>query len=131
MKTEETYNIDFFNSHSTSEIKENEKSEGGTCNQTCPHYFTGLQVGELISFILLGCLTVSKWGQITMWCHGKCLEIRGAAKERKRAKTEKKTADLKAQLEMEMKARESESAGGCLQAAKPEAKTDSIQVDLS
>ena len=40
-------------------------------------------------------------------------------------------AAAKAELELEMKAKESEAAGGCVQAGKPEAKADSIQVDLS
>ena len=88
------------------------------------------EVGELISFILLGCLMVSKWGQITMWFHNKCLEIKKAANERKIAKAEEKKKSLKAELALEMKALESEAAGGCNQAGKPEAQAD-IQIDFS
>ena len=68
VKSETVYNVDFFNSHSETKDK-TEKSGEGTCERTCAHYFTGLQVGELISFVLLGCLTVRYWGEITLWCH--------------------------------------------------------------
>ena len=145
VKSETIYNVDFFNSHSssTSEIKENEKSDEGTCDQTCAHYFTGLQVGELISFILLGFLTVHYWGQITLWCHSQCQILRRTAKDKKRAKAEEKKKKLKAELELEMKAVQSvssalpnqtgqaEAAGGCVQAEKTGAKkADSVSVNF-
>ena len=139
--SEETYNIDFFNSHTAkkSEIKEDEKPDGDTepCAQTCAHYFSSLEVGEMISFILLGYLTIANWGRITMWIHKKWLEIRKTANERKMAKAEARRVlekkSIRAELELERAAVESEgimqieAAGGCNQSGKP---TD-IRVDLS
>ena len=79
--SEETvYNIDVFNSHAVTEENTEDKGEGG-CETTCAHYFTGLQVGELISFILLGCLFVKNWGQISLWCHTQCKEWRKSAEK--------------------------------------------------
>ena len=123
VKSETVYNVDFFNSHPETEEK-NEESEGGTCERTCAHYFTGPQVGELISFVLLGCLTVKYWGEITLWCHSQCLDFRRTAKIKKRAKEEKKKQILKAELELEManqtsqETGSSEAAGGGVQAGK-------------
>ena len=108
--SEETvYNIDVFNSHAVTENTE-DKGEGG-CETSCAHYFTGLQVGELISFILLACLFVYNWGQISLWCHSQCKEFRKSARATKNAKNEKKRQTLKRELEAELAAKA--EAGSC------------------
>ena len=140
--SEETYNIDFFNSHTAkkSEIKENEKPDGDytePCAQTCAHYFSSLEVGELISFILLGHLTIANWGRISMWIHKKWLEIKKAANEREMAKAEARRnlekKSIRAEIELERAAvgskgiMQNEAAGGSHQSGKPA----DIRVDLS
>ena len=126
---------DLSDTSTKSEIKENEKPDGEyaePCAQSCAHYFSSLEVGELISFILLGYLTIANWGRITMWAHKKWLEIRKAANERKMAKAEARKKSIKAELALEMAAVESEgimqieAAGGCNRAGK---QAD-IRVDL-
>ena len=98
--SEETiYNIDVFNSHAVTEEHE-DKGEGG-CDTSCAHYFSGLEVGELISFILLGCLFAYNWGQISLWCHAQCTKWRTSSQAAKVAKTERKRQTLKLELEAE------------------------------
>ena len=143
--SEMVYNVDVFNSHSETKEK-TEESGDGTCEKTCAHYFTGLQVGELISFVLLGCLTVRYWGEITLWCHSQCQDFRRTAKVKKRAKEAEKKKSLKAELEMEMAAaaqsgssgmpnqtgQNAEAAGGGVQAGRESGakKADSVSVNF-
>ena len=102
--SEETvYNIDVFNSHAVTEEHE-DKGEGG-CDTSCAHYFSGLEVGELISFILLGCLFAYNWGQISLWFHAQCTKWKTSSRAAKVAKTEKKRQTLKLELEAEMAAK--------------------------
>ena len=142
MSEETVYNIDVFNSHAVTEEHTEDKGEGG-CETTCAHYFTGLQVGELISFILLGCLFVYNWGQISLWCHTQCTKWRKSARATKVAKNEKKRQTLKLELEAELAAKaeqgscsglpkpnqtvQTEAAGGGAQAGK---KADSVSVEF-
>ena len=63
----------------------------------------GLQVSELISFVLLGCLTLRYWGEISLWCHSHCLNWRKSAQVKKAAKKEEKKEKIKAEVELEMK----------------------------
>ena len=139
---EETVNVDFFNSHTAkkSEIKGDKKPEVDTepCSQTCAHYFSSMEIGEMISFILLGYLIIANWGRISMWIHKKWVEIKKAANEREMAREQERRdleeerirAEIEGRLELERVAvvpSDPEQAGGSHQSGKPAA----IRVDLS
>ena len=81
-----TVEVDFFNSHSAvkSENKYDEKT-ADSCSQSCFHYFTKIEIGELISFLLLGYLLLANWTRISMWCHKKWKKISAARAERESA----------------------------------------------
>ena len=84
---ENIVNVDFFNSH-TEKVADTKALAEGTCDQTCSHFFSGLEVGEIISFILLGVLTLRFWGQISMWCLNQFREMRKSVQSSKTAKME-------------------------------------------
>ena len=135
---EETVNVDFFNSHTAerSEIKGDKKPvDADPCSQTCAHYFSSMEIGEMISFILLGYLIIANWGRISMWIHKKWVGIRKAAKEREMAREaarkdqeeERIRAEVEGRLELQRVAvvpSDHEQAGGSHQAP-------AIPVDLS
>ena len=63
----------------------------------------------MISFILLGYLTIANWGRISMWIHKKWVEIKKAANEREMAREQEKRdleekrirAEIEGRLELE------------------------------
>ena len=58
---------------------------------------------ELISFVLLGCLAIRYWGEISLWVHSHCINWRKSAEVKKAAKKADKKEKLKAEVELEMK----------------------------
>ena len=135
---EETVNVDFFNSHSAvkSENKGDEKPvDADPCSQSCFHYFTSMEIGEIISFLLLGYLIIANWTRISMWIHKKWMGIRKAANEREIAREaarrdqeeERIQAEVQGRLELQRVAvipADPEQAGGSHQAP-------AIRVDIS
>ena len=86
---EETVNVDFFNSHSAvkSENKGDVKPvDADQCSQSCFHYFTKMEIGEIISFLLLGYLMLANWTRISMWLHKKWITIKKTQNERESAR---------------------------------------------
>ena len=88
----------------------------------------------MISFILLGYLTIANWGRISMWIHKKWVEIKKAANEREMAREQEKRdlekKRMRAEIELERVAvvpSDPELAGGSHQSDKPA----DIHVDLS
>ena len=105
---EESVSVDFFNSHHE-EISEKgeEKSENeDPCSQSCFHYFTKMEIGEIISFVLLGYLIVANWTKISLWLHRKWIGIKKAAAERESAalaaKREEEERRIRAEIELEL-----------------------------
>ena len=97
---ESVYNIDLFNSHTVTEEEDTKDYEQG-CDKTCSHYFSGIQVGELVCFVLLGCWLVTNWGRVSLWFHGMVKEWRKSARAKKLAKEERRKQLLKAEIEAE------------------------------
>ena len=80
---EETVNVDLFNSHSSkSEIKGDEKTMEDQCSQSCAHYFTSMEIGEMIACVLLAYLMLSNWTRISMFCHKKWIKLKIKKNER-------------------------------------------------
>ena len=80
-----TVEVDFFNSHSVKSEKAGDEKTADSCSQSCFHYFTKIEIGELISFLLLGYLLLANWTRISMWCHKKWKKISAARAERESA----------------------------------------------
>ena len=136
------YNIDLFNSHSVTDEEDPKDSELG-CDKTCSHYFSGIQVGEMVCFVLLGCWLVMNWGKCSLWFHGMVKEWKKSARAKKLAKEARKKELLRAELDAERAGHGAEPAaifrsagqsaelgvlpkvavyeetGGCHQAARP------------
>ena len=80
---ENTVNVDLFNSHaSKSETIGNEKTMDDPCSQSCFHFFTSMEIGEIIACVLLVYLMLSNWTRISLFCHKKWIKMRKARNER-------------------------------------------------
>ena len=105
------------------------------CSQSCFHYFTKMEIGEIISFLLLGYLIIANWTRISMWIHKKWIKIKKTQNEREIAREaarrdqeeERIQAEVQGRLELQRVAvipSDPEQAGGSNQAP-------AIRVDIS
>ena len=133
---EETVNVDLFNSHSSakSEIKGDEKPVEDQCSQSCFHYFTSMEIGEMIACLLLAYLLIANWTRISMWGHKKWIKMKKTANEREIAREAVRQDEEEKRIQAEVQGRlELQRVAGI--SSNPEAggsnQAPAIRVDIN